>query len=317
MNIQSTWLVTGGSGYIGQHVTLLLKKHGFKTINLDLKQSELFNNSFTFKNVQGDYGDIALVKKLMIGVDGIIHLGALKNSLESINNEYLYVRNNFLKSIALFNLAIESNVKKLIFASSAAVYGNSQQNPVQEDDCLAPNTPYGRLKMDFERYLINNASEDFLFTSLRLFNVAGIGIKGKFDYSNMGLISQIVRKAHSNERVSIYGNEFQTPDGTAMRDFVHVLDVADSFLNAIKKMDEGKKLSPIINIATGVGSTVLDVINSVSLVAGVPIRAVFEPPRQGDIGISVGDNTKARSELDWEPKHDLHSIVDSTWKSSF
>ena len=301
----SKWLVTGSAGYIGRNVLQLMQEQNISCLGLDL----IDNN-----HVVGEYGDIEVIKKSLIGVKGIIHLGAMKSPIESIAKEHIYRKNNFFDSLTLFQTALECRVDKFIFASSAAVYGYSKNKPVREDDILSPNTPYGQLKLEFEEYLIKNAGSDCAFTSLRLFNVAGVGVQGAVDTSTLSLIPQVVRKARSDEPVTIYGNNYETPDGTAMRDYVHVTDIAQSFVNAARKLGEGNSLSPAINIASGVGATVQEIINSVAVVSGRRIKAVLESERPGDIGISIGDNKKAREELGWAPNHSIEEIVRSAWE---
>jgi len=302
----SKWLVTGSAGYIGRNVLQLMQEQNFSCVGLDMVE----NN-----HVVGNYGDTRVLQNSLVGVNGIIHLGALKNPIESIINEHEYQKNNFLDSQILFETAREFGVNKFIFASSAAVYGYSKNEPVREEDAISPTTPYGRLKMEFEQYLAQNAGNDFSFSSLRLFNVAGVGVRGAVDTSNFSLIPQVIRRVRENDLVFIYGSSYETPDGSAMRDYVHVTDVARSFVNAAQKLDEGKTLSAVINVASGAGTTVQEVVNLAAAVSGREIKTLVEPERPGDIGISIGDNRKARDELDWAPERSLWEIVDSAWRS--
>lgn len=312
---KAKWLVTGAAGYVGVNVIDSLYDNGLQFIALDIRANELSEHLKKLGVcVRGSYGDSELIADLLKKVQGVIHLGALKNPYESLEKKELYKNNNFTLSRNLFDACVKFKVKNFIFASSAAVYGYSKNEPAREDDCLSPTTPYGQLKLQFEEYLIENAGSDCAITSLRLFNVAGVGVPGVVDTSTFSLIPQIVRRARADEPVIIFGRKYETSDGTAMRDYVHVTDIAQSFVNAAKKLDEGKLLSPVINIASGVGATVQEVVDSLAAVSGREIKTEIAPERPGDIGISIGDNYKAREELGWASSHSLQEIVRSAWE---
>jgi UDP-glucose 4-epimerase len=308
----STWLVTGGSGYIGQNVTSLLASDSFKVKSLDLNYpSNSINKDVV--SIVGSYGDITILDQVLEDVSGVIHLGALKNPSESFSAIEKYRQNNLINTQVLIDFVKKSQISNFIFASSAAVYRNSERDLVNEDSPCEPSNPYGQFKMEIERYLEEVSSPSFKSCSLRLFNVVGVGKKGVLDTSSFGLVPQVVSKLRSGGIFTIYGDKHESRDGTAIRDYVHVSDVARSFLYTVKKLERGVKVSPSLNISTGQGSSVRDVIAEISKVAGKELRWEIAPARPGDASISIGDNSQARKDLGWINRFGLREIAESVW----
>jgi len=320
---EGTILVTGGAGYIGSHITKDLLEQSHKVIVLD----NLSNGYITpirilksqFKNLEFIKGNLSNKEKLTeifqnYTIDAVMHLAAKINVEESIEKPNLYHQENYLNSINLVEAMIEKGVKKLIFSSTAAVYGNPKYLPINEDHPTNPESPYGQTKLDFEKYLTN--CENLNFIILRYFNVGGCdpdGQLGKSHLQGKDLIENIMKVAlGKKETLEVFGSDYDTNDGTAIRDFIHVEDIAQAHLLALKKLSQNNK--EIFNLASEKGFSVKEIINKAKNVIGKDIPIIYSDKREGDIAISIADAEKAKKLLGWRPKFsNLEQIIQTDW----
>ena len=314
--------VTGGAGYIGSHVVKLLGEKGYDIVVYDNlysghKEAVLYGNF-----IEGDTGD---KKKLMevfkkYKPDAVMHFAAYIEVAESVFNPIKYYKNNTCNSITLVDAMLESGIKNFIFSSTAAIYGNPDKVPITEDFPIAPINPYGQSKAFFEKVLqdISNANPDFNYISLRYFNVAGADLDGKIGqkYKNpTHLITRAVKTAKGEyEKLEIYGTDYPTRDGTCIRDYIHVMDLAEAHILALEYLlNEGK--SDVFNLGYGHGYTVKEVVNVAKEVTGVNFKVVETKRRPGDPVELIADNKKIRKTLKWRPKYnDLKTIIETAWK---
>ena len=314
-------LVTGGAGYIGSHVVKLLGERSYEVITYDN-----LSTGHDWAVLYGDLvvGDLADKEKLR-GVfskfkpEAVIHFAAYIVVPESVREPLKYYRNNVINTINLLEVMEEFGVDKFIFSSSAAVYGIPDRIPVPEGAPLNPINPYGETKATVERVLrdINNSGKGFRYVSLRYFNVAGADPEGKigFAYPNpTHLIIRAVKTASGEfDRLEIYGTDYPTPDGTCIRDYIHVTDLADAHIVALDYLLEGGD-SDVFNCGYGHGYSVKEVVEAVKRVTGVDFRVVEAPRREGDPPALVADSTKIRERLGWTPEYDdLEFIVKTAW----
>ncbi|OYU49721.1 MAG: UDP-glucose 4-epimerase GalE [Rhizobiales bacterium PAR1] len=310
-------LVTGGAGYIGSHMVLALSDRGEKVVVID-------NLSTGFPwalppNVilrGGDMGDALFVESVIreFGIDEIAHFAAKIVVPESVENPLLYYGNNTAKSRMLIETAIKCGVKRFIFSSTAAVYGDVSGDPVSEELLPAPVSPYGRSKLMTE-WMLEDASRahDFRFIALRYFNVAGADPQGRSGQSTPNathLIKVAVQTALGQRpHLDIFGTDYPTRDGSCIRDYIHVTDLASAHVDALAYLRRGGD-SMIMNCGYGRGFSVLEVVDVVRKVTGVNFKANLVPRRPGDPATIVAKSDKIRAVLGWQPKHDdLEEIV--------
>lgn len=316
-------LVTGGAGYIGSHAVLALLDAGRHPVVLDdLSTGFRWAVPAAVPFALGDVGDEALVARLIVeyGVDSILHFAGSVVVPESVVNPLKYYRNNTANSRSLLAAAIAGGVKHFVFSSTAAVYGTPDAPLVAEDAPPRPINPYGRSKLMTEIMLQDAAAaHPFNFCALRYFNVAGADPAGRSGQSTIGathLIKVAVEAACGKRAgIDIFGEDFQTSDGTGVRDYIHVSDLAAAHLNALDALDAEPAVSQTMNCGYGRGFSVLDVLDCVERVAGVRIERRMMPRRPGDPAALVADNRRILSRLDWTPKFDnLETIVDHAWR---
>ena len=312
-----TVLVTGGAGYIGSHMVLALLDAGEKVIVLD-------NLSTGFAHavpehvplILGDFGDTALVSRLIddYGVDSIIHFAAKLIVPESVSDPLGYYLNNTAMARNLIECAVKGGVKRFIFSSTAAVYGNVGADPVKEEAPVHPLSPYGRSKLMVEWMLEDTArAHDFHYAVLRYFNVAGADPQGRAGQNTRDatLLIKVAVEVALGKRpaLQVFGTDYPTRDGSGIRDYIHVTDLAAAHLDALKYLRSGGA-SLVANCGYGRGYSVMEVINVVKKVSGVDFNVVIAPRRAGDPAAVVADATRARTLLKWTPKHDnLEDIV--------
>jgi UDP-glucose 4-epimerase len=310
-------LVTGGAGYIGSHMVLELLDAGEKVVVID-------NLSTGFRwavepgatLVVGDIADTDLVKKTIQvhGVKAIIHFAGSIVVPESVADPLYYYSNNTAKSRGLIQCAVETGVQQFIFSSTAAVYGNPLENPVSEAAVPAPMSPYGSSKLMTEIMLADTANaHDFRFVALRYFNVAGADPKGRSGQSTpkaTHLIKVACETAIGKRmQMEVYGTDYPTHDGTCVRDYIHVKDLARAHMSALAHLRKGGA-SNIYNCGYSKGFSVHDVIAAVKRVSGKDFKVKLSPRRAGDPAAIVAASTKIRTELGWVPEHDdLDTIV--------
>lgn len=313
-----TILVTGGAGYIGSHAVLALADAGWLVVVLDNLVTGFrwaVDQRATF--VEGDIGDEALVAKLLgeHRIGAILHFAGSVVVPESVENPLKYYRNNTANSRSLIESAVKGGVKHFIFSSTAATYGIPDVIPAAEDMPTKPINPYGMSKLMTEAMLADvAAAHPINYCALRYFNVAGADPAGRSGQSTAGathLIKVAVEAATGKrESVGIFGTDFATADGTGVRDYIHVSDLADAHLHALDLLIKQPEQSHIMNCGYGSGFSVLDVLDSVDRVAGVTIDRKMGPRRAGDPDALIADNRRILERTAWRPLHaDLDTIV--------
>jgi len=311
-------LVTGGAGYIGGTVTRQLLKAGHAvTVYDNLRNKDASRVADGATLVVGDIGDAALLEKVMTEThfDGVMHFAALIEAGESMQKPEIYFRNNTASTLTLLETMLKTGHDRLVFSSTAACYGEPESTPIYEDAKLKPTNAYGESKLLVEHILSwFNQIHGFRYASLRYFNVAGaIEGYGEQHEPESHLIPLILDAAMGRrESIRIYGKDYPTHDGTCVRDYIHVSDLADAHLLALQGLEKTSKL--ICNIGNGKGFTVREVIDSVQRVTGKPVKVEDFPRRPGDPAVLVASSEKITKELGWEPKFtELDQIIGSAW----
>ena len=315
-------LVLGGAGYIGSHTATELLDNGHEVViadNLVTGYREAVPEKTTF--YQGDLRDKAFLVDLLTKekVDAVIHFAAFSLVGESVTNPLKYYENNLYGTKVLLDAMIETGVDKIVFSSTAATYGEPENIPILESDRTCPTNPYGETKLAMEKMISWAAKAHGLhFVSLRYFNACGAHKSGKIGEAHnpeSHLIPLVLQVPNGKrEFVSIYGNDYDTPDGTCIRDYIHVTDLAKAHILAVEYLMNGGE-SDIFNLGNGVGYSVKEVIETARKVTGHPIPAKEEARRAGDPARLVASGEKARKILGWEPEiKDLADIISSAWK---
>lgn len=315
-------LVLGGAGYIGSHTATELLDNGHEVViadNLVTGYREAVPEKATF--YQGDLRDKDFLVDLLTKekVDAVIHFAAFSLVGESVTNPLKYYENNLYGTKVLLDAMIETGVDKIVFSSTAATYGEPENIPILESDRTCPTNPYGETKLAMEKMISWAAKAHGLhFVSLRYFNACGAHKSGKIGEAHnpeSHLIPLVLQVPNGKrEFVSIYGNDYDTPDGTCIRDYIHVTDLAKAHILAVEYLMNGGE-SDIFNLGNGVGYSVKEVIETAIKVTGHPIPAKEEARRAGDPARLVASGEKARKILGWEPEiKDLADIISSAWK---
>jgi len=314
-------LVTGGAGYIGSHMVKELLLKGYHPITIDnLKEGHreaLVGGDFFC----GDLGDIEDVRYVFdkYQVEAVIHFAASCYVGESVSQPLNYYFNNLVNGLNLLKIMVESGVKKLIFSSSCAVYGNPLKIPMKEDHPQAPVNPYGNTKQMFEKILADHErAYGIKYISLRYFNAAGATPGGEIgeDHSpETHLIPLILHAAAGKkESIEIFGSDYDTPDGTCIRDFIHVTDLAQAHILALEYLGYTSK-SDCYNLGTGKGYSVKEIIKISQEITGKSIPYQEIGRREGDPPALVADAKKIKEELGWEPKFsDIRIIIQTAWE---
>jgi UDP-glucose 4-epimerase len=312
-------LVTGGAGYIGSHMVLALTDAGVDTVVVDnLSTGFAWAVAPAAKLVHGNIGDEALMMQVMADhkVDAVVHFAGSIVVPDSVTDPLGYYLNNTVNSRNLMHSAVKSNVKNFIFSSTAAVYGNPKTLPVTETEMPAPISPYGTSKWMTEQMLHDShVAYGLNYVALRYFNVAGADPKGRSGQSTpraTHLIKVAAQTALGQRAgMEVFGTDYDTPDGTCLRDYIHVSDLIGAHMDALSHLKRGGP-SGIFNCGYGTGYSVLEVIKSVERVHGSKLNVNYGPRRAGDPAGIVAGADKAREILGWKPKHaDLDFIVDS------
>jgi UDP-glucose 4-epimerase len=312
-------LVTGGAGYIGSVTVEQLKAKGEGIVVLDdLTCGHLESIDADIPFYQGSAGDRTLVTRIAREheIESCIHFAALAYVGESVEKPSLYFENNVQQGISLVNALVEAGVRRFIFSSSCTVYGEPDKTPIGENCPQWPKNPYGWTKFTLERLLeIYNTAYDLKSICLRYFNAAGATERCGEDHDpETHLIPNILAAAADPQReVAIFGNQYPTPDGTAIRDYIHVADLADAHIRSLDYLRSGGG-SDALNLGTGRGHSVLEVIETARRITGLPIRTRIEGPRPGDPARLVADPSRAKALLGWQPTmSDLNTIIQSAW----
>ena len=326
-------LATGGAGYIGSHVVTQLLEAGYRVVILDNFENSDPSVIQRIKQitgrtpplVEGDVRDVATVERVlqMYGVDAVIHLAGKKAVGESVTDPLLYFNDNLIGAISLLQAMHAKDVRHLVFSSSATVYGIPKSLPINEEAKVCVTNPYGRTKLMIEEFIDDVMTSDPLFKaiSLRYFNPVGAHASALIGENPRGIPNNLfpyVAQTAAGERpvVQVFGNDYPTPDGTGVRDYIHVVDLAAGHVAAIRLLlSDAKKTSTHrrINLGTGTGYSVLQVIETFSRVCGFPIPYVIAPRRAGDAAASVADPSLALRLLHWKAKFGLYKMCKDQW----
>ncbi len=325
--------VTGGSGYIGGTVASLLAEKGHKSIVFDnLSHSRRSLAPAGVELIEGDVADRAAIEKIFTGAanagdpfDGVLHFAALIEAGESMLRPELFFRNNTASTLSLLEAMLACGIRRLVFSSTAAVYGEPETIPIQEDARLLPTNAYGQSKLLVEQMLFwLNRIHNLHYASLRYFNVAGAAkgpagmIRGEAHEPESHLVPLVLDVALGRRpSIRIYGDDYATPDGTCIRDYIHVSDLADAHLLALAALAPAtEKQDPLIyNLGNGKGFSVREVVESARRVTGHPIPAEIVPRRPGDPAMLVASSQKAMRDLGWKPRYtQLDEIMRTAWE---
>ena len=313
-------LVTGGAGYIGSVTAELLRARGHGVVILDdLARGHRAAVPPDVPFYEGSIGDRDLVSRITQehDIDACIHFAALAYVGESVAEPARYFNNNVKQGIALLDALIKAGVRRLVFSSTCATYGEPEQVPISEDHPQRPTSPYGWSKLMMERILESyDRAYGLRFVALRYFNAAGATAQsGELHEPETHLIPNVLRAALGEiSAVSVFGNDYPTPDGTPIRDYIHVADLGVAHILALEHLSAGGE-SVCINLGNGQGYSVMEVIAAARQVTGRSIKIEVEPRRAGDPSRLIADATKARTLLGWHPEHpDLASIIRTDWE---
>ena len=311
-------LVTGGAGYIGSTAAAILLERGFEVTVLDdcsTGHTDAVPSGANF--IQGSILDTSVVGQALVGCDAVIHFAAKSLVGESVEKPELYYEVNVNGTKNLLAEMEKLGVKKLVFSSTAATYGEPESTPISESATTKPTNPYGETKLTVDQMITAESSKGLAAISLRYFNVAG-AYKSKTGWlaerhnPETHLIPNLLRATEANP-LKVFGNDWPTSDGTCIRDYIHVVDLIDAHILAIEKVATGKH--SIINIGSGGGYSVTEVISAASKVIGKQIPIQITSRRAGDPAVLIAEITKAERELGWLPLRKIEDMVRDTWES--
>ena len=313
-------LVTGGAGYIGSITVDLLRERETEVVVIDnLTRGHREAVAADVKFYEGSIGDAALIKTICAKhkIDSCIHFAALAYVGESVTDPRKYFENNVSIGLALLGALVDSGVKHFVFSSTCATYGEPVHIPIAEDHPQKPANPYGWSKLLFEQALAAyDVAYGVKFVALRYFNAAGAtASRGEDHHPETHLIPNVIEAALGKaQTVAVYGNDYLTPDGTPIRDYVHVTDLGRAHLLALDYLKAGGA-SEFLNLGTGNGYSVMEVIDTVRRISGKPVTVEIQPRRPGDPSVLVARATKATDVLGWKPlDSSLDNIVETAWK---
>ncbi|MBI4665217.1 MAG: UDP-glucose 4-epimerase GalE [Nitrospinae bacterium] len=321
MTVKGTVLVTGGAGYIGSHCALYLRENGWETVILDNLSTGHKESALGQRLVVGDVGDGALLDSVFKtrSISAVMHFAASAYVGESVTDPAKYYRNNVVNGLALLDAMRRNGVSNLVFSSTCAVYGNPERTPLTETHPKAPISPYGFSKLAFERM-----AEDFSSAYglkpvfLRYFNAAGADPEGRLGENHdpeTHLIPLAIQAALGRRGpVTVFGADYPTPDGTCVRDYVHVMDLADAHLKAMEHLLNGGAPSAF-NLGSGTGYSVREVVAMVEKVGGKSVPVIEGPRRAGDPPALVASSARALETLGWKPRYaELEAIVKTAYE---
>ena len=315
-------LITGGAGFIGSVLTAYLLDHGYEVVvvdDLSTGHSKSIDSRASF--IQASILDKAALVEALAGVNTVIHCAAKSLVEESVTKPELYDRINTGGTKVLLEAMSEAKVSNIIFSSTAAVYGDSKIQPILESSDINPVNPYGKSKIASERLISASCSNGFAAITFRYFNVAGsyqssTGQLHIEDHKNeTHLIPKIMKnyiKNREKAQVEIYGDSWPTNDGSCIRDYLHVADLAAAHLLALDALENG--VNKVFNLGSGSGYSVFEVVNEIEKVVGGKLNRVIAPTRSGDPAVLLADIDKARKELGWIPKANLNQIISDSWQ---
>ena len=313
-------LVTGGAGYIGSHFVKILQKNNMEVVvldNLSRGHKEAIPNNVIFE--EADLLEYNQLTKIFenYSFDAIVHFAAFAYVGESVEDPKMYYENNVVGSFNLIKAAMHANVKKFVFSSTCSLYGNPSEIPISEKLPTNPINSYAQTKLIIENILRDfNRAYGMESVFLRYFNAAGADFLGEIGESHTPephLIPIVLNTAlGKREKVFIFGDDYDTKDGTCIRDYIHINDLGDAHLKALEYLANGGK-TDVINLGTGVGYSVKEIIESAEEITGKKIKTEITARREGDPAILVADNKKAKKILGWEPKYNLKDIISSAY----
>lgn len=313
-------LVTGGAGYIGSFMVRELQTKSFEPVILDnLSYGHIESvKDFAFRKI-----DLVTEKEKLDALltsekfDGVIHMASFIQMGESFVNPAKYYENNVIGFINLLDSMKKNNVKNIILSSSAGIYGNPVKVPIEENDPKNPLNPYGETKYIMERMLEDyDTAYGIKFMSLRYFNTAGAALDGSIGEAHpeeSHLIPNIIKSVINNTEFTLFGDNYETPDGTCVRDYVHVLDLVEAHSKAMSALISGSN-SSFYNLGMGKGYSNREVIQMVEEVTGKKVNVKVLPKREGDANALFASNEKIKNELGWQPKYGLKEIIESAYK---
>ena len=313
-------LVTGGAGYIGSHFVKYLIERGKEVLvidNLSRGHREAVNGKAKFEQADIlDYDALTAVLK-KYEIEAVVHFAAFAYVGESVEKPEMYYRNNVVGSFNLIKAVNERGIKKFVFSSTCSLYGNPYKVPISEDEPTKPINPYAQTKLMIEKMLHDfDAAYGLKYVALRYFNAAGADFEGKIGESHepeSHLIPIVLEAAlGKREKISVFGDDYETGDGTCIRDYIHIYDLADAHLKALEYL-ESYKQSDVFNLGTGAGYSVKEIIKTAEKVTGTYLKQEISKRRAGDPAILVADNQKAKKILKWVPKYNLEEIIESAW----
>ena len=318
----SAVLVTGGAGYIGSHIVRRLVEQGRKVIVLDDLSEGHSAALGRVELVEADFGDASLLDELLASgaFEAIVHMAASCLVGESVENPAGYYENNLVRSLALLDAARRHHIRHFVFSSTAAVYGEPQEIPITENHAVGPTNPYGETKLAFERALAwYHGAYGVNYTCLRYFNAAGAhpdGDLGEDHHPESHLIPRLIASAQNGgPPTPIFGDDYPTTDGTCVRDYIHVVDLAEAHVLALDALRRGAIEADVFNLGNGEGFSVLEVVSTVAQVTGTTPPTEPAPRRPGDPAILVASSERARVRLGWRPRTPgLDRIVETAWK---
>lgn len=314
-------LVTGGAGYIGSHTVAELLSRGKEVVVIDNLQSGHREALLGGKLYEGDLRDKDLLAKLFAenDIEAVIHFAASSLVGESMKDPVQYYDNNVYGTLCLLEAMDKANVRKIVFSSTAATYGEPEKVPIEESDVTNPTNVYGETKLTMERMMAwFDQVLGIKYVALRYFNAAGAHESGKIGEDHRPeshLVPLILQTAlGQRESISVFGNDYDTPDGTCVRDYIHVSDLADAHLRAVDYLISGGE-SNVFNLGNGQGFSVSEMISKVREVTGRDFSVVISPRRAGDPAVLIASSDKARNVLGWSPSRTkLDDIIRSAWE---
>ena len=315
-----TILVAGGAGYIGSHMVALLVKRGYEVVVADnLRTGHWQAVKGARKMYVGDLRDGAFLHQIFTEnkIDGVINFAAFSLVGESVTNPLKYYGNNVEGAVSLLSAMQAHGVDKIVFSSTAAAYGEPEKQPIEEGDRTEPTNPYGATKLAIENMLKwCDCAYNIRYVALRYFNAAGSDTEAGIgeDHNPESHLIPLVMKTALGQRdhIGIFGEDYPTPDGTCVRDYIHVKDLAEAHLLALEYREWGGS-SDVFNLGNGAGYSVREIIETARRITGKEIKAVVEPRRGGDPSVLIASNKKAAEVLGWKPVLGLDQIISDAW----
>ena len=315
-----TILVAGGAGYIGSHMVALLVKRGYEVVVADnLRTGHWQAVKGARKMYVGDLRDGAFLHQIFTEnkIDGVINFAAFSLVGESVTNPLKYYGNNVEGAVSLLSAMQAHGVDKIVFSSTAAAYGEPEKQPIEEGDRTEPTNPYGATKLAIENMLKwCDCAYNIRYVALRYFNAAGSDTEAGIgeDHNPESHLIPLVMKTALGQRdhIGIFGEDYPTPDGTCVRDYIHVKDLAEAHLLALEYLERGGG-SDVFNLGNGTGYSVREIIETARRITGKEIKAVVEPRRGGDPSVLIASNKKAAEVLGWKPVLGLDQIISDAW----